>query len=214
MAASTSPQMSPQASPVKIVLATRNPGKIREIAAILAHLPLELVGLDRFPGVEPGEETGETFAENATAKAVHASRETGLAALADDSGLLVDALGGRPGIRSARFAGERATHEENNRKLLGLLSGVPREQRTARFVCVAALALPGGKVVLREGRLEGMITDAGAGAGGFGYDPIFLVPEFGQTVAQLDEATKNRISHRAQAFAAMAGVIADLPAKP
>ena len=106
-----------------------------------------------------------------------------------------------PGIRSARFAGERATHEENNRKLLGLLSGVPREQRTARFVCVAALALPTGEVVLRDGRLEGLITETAAGTGGFGYDPIFYLPDFGKTVAELDEATKNRISHRAQAFA-------------
>lgn len=200
-------------SSLKIILATKNPGKVREIGAILAHLPVNLAGLDRFPEIEPAEERGATFAENATAKAVHACRKTGLAALADDSGLVVDALGGRPGIRSARFAGERATHQENNLKLLGLLAEVPPEKRTARFVCVAALALPTGEVVLKEGRLEGLITDAAAGTGGFGYDPIFYLPDFGKTVAQLEEATKNRISHRAEAFRAMARVIDDLLAR-
>jgi XTP/dITP diphosphohydrolase len=198
---------------LKIILATKNPGKVREIGAILARLPVDLAGLDRFPEVEPAEEDGATFAENASAKAVHAWRKTGLVALADDSGLVVDVLGGRPGIRSARFAGERATHQENNLKLLGLLSGVPLEKRTARFICVAALALPTGEVILREGLLEGLITDAAAGTGGFGYDPIFYLPDFGKTVAQLAEATKNRISHRAQAFQAMARVIDDLLAR-
>lgn len=200
-------------SRLQVVLATKNPGKVREIGAILARLPVDLVGLERFPEVEPAEEDGATFAENAAEKALHAWRTTGLVSLADDSGLLVDALGGRPGIRSARFAGVRATHQENNIKLLGLLSGVPLENRTARFVCVAALAFPNGEIVLKGGRLEGLITDTAAGAGGFGYDPIFYLPDLGKTVAQLDEATKNRISHRAQAFRAMGRVIEELAGK-
>jgi XTP/dITP diphosphohydrolase len=194
----------------QLVLATKNPGKVREICAILADLPIDLVGLEGFPGVRPAEETGATFAENAAAKAAQALRETGLPALADDSGLVVDALGGSPGIRSARFAGERASHRENNLKLLGLLRGVPPELRTARFVCVAALALPGREIVLKDGRLEGLITEAPSGTGGFGYDPVFYLPQAGRTVAELDEELKNSISHRAIAFRAMVPAIRSL----
>jgi XTP/dITP diphosphohydrolase len=191
----------------QIVLATRNPGKVKEIGEILARLPVELLGLDRFPELEPAIEDGSTFDENATKKAVHAWQQTGLVSLADDSGLEVDALGGKPGVLSARFAGEKASYEENNRKLVGLVSSMPFKERTARFVCVAALVTSAGDVVLRRGYVEGLITDRPAGCGGFGYDPIFFIPRYGKTVAQLDDATKNRISHRAEAFRAIGLVI-------
>jgi len=198
------------ASRLSIVLATRNPGKIREIRAILGDLAVDLLTADDFPQVGPVAEDGLTFEANAVTKAAYIREHTGLVSLADDSGLEVDALGGRPGILSARFAGDKASYADNNRKLLDLLRDVPFEQRTARFVCVAALAVPGGDVMLKRGEVEGLITDTAAGGGGFGYDPIFYVPAYGKTVAQLDDATKNRISHRAKAFRAMAGVIGDL----
>lgn len=189
-----------------VVLATRNPGKIREIGAILSGLPIELISLERFPGIEQAEEDGATFEENASKKALHVRERTGLATLADDSGLEVEALGGRPGILSARFAGEHATHAENNEKLLALLAGVPPEKRRARFVCVAALAVPGGDLVFRRGEIAGYIAERPAGSGGFGYDPLFFVPRFGKTIAELDEGTKNRVSHRAKAFRKIAKV--------
>lgn len=196
--------------PLKVVLATRNPGKISEIRAILADLPIDLLSLEGFPEIAAACEDGESFEENATKKVVHVANAAGLVALADDSGLVVDALGGQPGILSARFAGEKASHQENNRKLLGLVSLIPLEKRTARFVCVAALAIPGGRVVLRRGEVEGLITDTPAGTGGFGYDPIFYLPGFGQTMAELDAAVKNSISHRAKAFEAIAVVLKEM----
>ncbi|MFZ1946578.1 MAG: XTP/dITP diphosphatase [bacterium] len=194
-------------SSLRLVLATRNAGKIREIRAILARLPVELVTLESLPEAGSAREDGLTFEDNAAKKALHVWRATGLAALADDSGLEVDALGGRPGILSARFAGESATHAENNRKLLDLLAGVPPGRRRARFVCVAALARPGGELVLTRGEVEGVISDAPAGTGGFGYDPVFYLPAYGKTIAELDEAVKNGISHRAAALRAMAPAI-------
>ena len=182
-------------------MATRNRGKVREIAAILEGLPIRLLALDDFPGVEAAVEDGLTFEDNATKKALHVWRKTGLTSLADDSRLEVDALGGRPGIFSARFAGDGASHAANNRKLLGLLGGVPPGERTARFVCVAALVTLGGELTLDRGTLEGVIGSAPRGQGGFGYDPVFCVPGYAKTVAELDEAVKNAISHRAKAFA-------------
>jgi XTP/dITP diphosphohydrolase len=194
-------------SALRMVLATRNAGKIREIRAILAHLPVELVTLEELPRMTSAYEDGLTFEDNAAKKALHVWRATHLATLADDSGLEVDALGGRPGILSARFAGESATHAENNRKLLDLLAEVPSEQRRARFVCVAALAKPGGELVLTRGEVEGVISDAPAGTGGFGYDPVFYLPAYCRTIAELDETVKNFISHRAGALRAMRPVI-------
>jgi len=191
----------------RLVLATRNPGKIAEIRAILSSLPVELVTLEGLPEIGSAEEDGLTFEQNAAKKALHVWKATGLAALADDSGLEVDALGGRPGILSARFAGEEATHAENNRKILALLSGVPPERRRARFVCVAALAKPDVEVVLTRGEVEGVISETPAGSRGFGYDPVFYLPAYGRTIAELDEATKNNISHRAGALRAMRPVI-------
>lgn len=193
-----------------VVLATRNPGKISEIGAILADLPVSLVSLAGFPEIAAAREDGASFEENAAKKAAHVAERTGLASLADDSGLVVDALGGRPGVLSARFAGEQASHADNNRKLLQLVSGIPLEKRTARFVCVAALAVPGREVILRRGEIEGLITSIPAGTGGFGYDPIFYLPGFGATMAELDAAIKNSISHRAKAFAAIASVIREM----
>jgi XTP/dITP diphosphohydrolase len=193
--------------PLRIVLATGNLDKVREIKRILGPVPVELLTLLDFPEFVPDEETGATFEDNAVAKALKVWRETGLASLADDSGLEVDALDGEPGVLSARFAGENASYQANNEKLIGLLRGVPEDKRGARFVCVAVLVTPKGKMVLQRGELEGLIIDEARGGGGFGYDPIFYVPRLKKTVAELGEDEKNSISHRAQAFRAMKGYI-------
>ncbi|MBO8141774.1 MAG: RdgB/HAM1 family non-canonical purine NTP pyrophosphatase [Firmicutes bacterium] len=169
--------------------------------ALLAGLPARVVDLSAFPGAPEVEETGSTFAENARLKAEAAARHTGLWAVADDSGLVVDALGGRPGVLSARFAGPGATDEANNRLLLELLASVPPERRTARFVCAIAIAAPGGRTWVDEGVCEGLVAMAPRGDGGFGYDPLFVVAGLGKTFAELSTGEKNRISHRAKALA-------------
>jgi XTP/dITP diphosphohydrolase len=186
--------------PAKLVLATGNADKVREIKAILGDLPVELMSLADFPEVEPAAEDGITFEENAIKKALHVFNATGLPALADDSGLEVDALDGKPGVHSARFAGEGASYADNNRKLLDLLSGVPDDDRAARFVCVAVLVTPKGKLVMQRGEVKGRIIDHPRGEGGFGYDPVFYLRHEKKTMAELDEAQKNRISHRANAL--------------
>jgi XTP/dITP diphosphohydrolase len=183
-----------------IVLATGNPGKIKELAHMLQGFSLEVKGLKDFPDIGPIEETGETFAENARIKAETVSRELGVAAVADDSGLVVDALGGAPGVRSARYAGENASDEANNAKLLAALEGVPPERRAARFVCCMAAVAPNGAILEAEGRWEGRIAEAPAGEQGFGYDPLFIDPEAGETSAQLKPEEKNRRSHRGKAL--------------
>ena len=192
------------------MLATRNRDKVREIGHILASLPVTLLSLDDFPGIPEIVEDGETFHENALKKAEVVHRQTGLISLADDSGLEVEALEGRPGVRSRRFAGPGATYADNNDLLLKLMKGLPREARGARFVCVAALAAPEGETQFTEGELAGLIADEPRGEGGFGYDPLFYLPEYGKTVAELDAVIKNRISHRGKAMAAMRGVIESL----
>ncbi len=188
-----------------IVLATRNPGKLREIQRVLADLDVHVTGLDDIDANIPEpEETGHTFAENAGQKALYYAQATGRWCLADDSGLVVDALDGAPGVYSARYAAEdcspQAQRDEldaaNNAKLLRELSGVPDEQRTARFVCYLALAVEGGVMIEADGVVEGRIGYAPAGENGFGYDPLFFVPELGCTTAQLSAEQKNRISHR------------------
>ena len=184
----------------RLVLATRNEGKAREITSLLRGLPLEILTLRDFPEVPELAEEGDTFAANAAAKALAVARATGLMALADDSGLEVDHLEGAPGVRSSRFAGEKAGDAENNHKLLRMLAGVPRDRRTARFRCVVAIALPDGRVSLAEGSCEGIITEEPRGAMGFGYDPLFLVPGLGLTFAELDPGIKNEISHRGRAM--------------
>ncbi len=188
----------------RLLIATGNPGKWRELRALLDGLPFEIASLAQY-ALAPPEETGATFLENALLKARHARAATGLAVIADDSGLEVDALGGEPGVRSARYAGPGASDAENNAKLIAALAGVPPERRGARYRCVLVY-LPADRVaapLIAEGVWEGRIVDAPAGAAGFGYDPHFLVPELGCTAAQLDPAHKNRISHRGIALRAL-----------
>jgi len=185
---------------MKMVIATKNRGKLSEIKKILGHTPSGYLTLNDFPGIDLPEETGQTFLENAVAKAVCVARKTGMTALADDSGLEVEYLNGRPGVRSARYAGDGATDEDNYRKLLTEMKGVPHSQRRARFVCVIALAEPGGGVNAFEGSLEGFITEAPKGSNGFGYDPVFFVPEKNRTAAELSPDEKNSVSHRARAL--------------
>lgn len=184
----------------ELVLATRNPGKVREMAALLADLGVTMRSLFDVPGAPEVEEDGRTFAENAVKKAETIARFTGLPALADDSGLEVDALGGAPGVFSARYAGEGASDAANNEKLLAALAGVPAERRTARYRCVLALAAPGMPTVTVEGVCEGRIAEQPRGTGGFGYDPLFYLPGRGKTMAELRPEEKNAISHRGQAL--------------
>ncbi|MQL51124.1 XTP/dITP diphosphatase [Desulfofundulus thermobenzoicus] len=195
---------------MELVLATRNPGKVRELSQMLAPLGYEVVSLDRYPGVPEIVEDGATFKDNAVKKAATVARHTGRLALADDSGLEVDYLGGAPGVYSARFAGEGHNDRANNEKLLNLLSGVPAEKRSARFRCVVAVATPDGRVFTAEGTCEGVITTEPRGEGGFGYDPLFLVPEYGKTFGELEPAVKNRISHRGRALALAREILAGL----
>jgi XTP/dITP diphosphohydrolase len=187
----------------ELVAATRNPNKFAEVAAILEDTGMRVLALDEFPEAPDVEEDGETFEENASKKAEAATHATGRAAIADDSGLCVDALGGAPGVRSARYAGEEADHAANNAKLLRALEGVPDGERTARFACVIALASPGRETVLFRGECRGRITREPRGGGGFGYDPLFYSPELGRTFAEAPPEEKNRVSHRARALAAL-----------
>jgi XTP/dITP diphosphohydrolase len=192
----------------RIVLATRNGHKVRELQVILAdlieELDLEIVGMGEFPDVAEVVETGVTFEENATLKAVAAVQATGLPALADDSGLAVDVLGGAPGVFSARWAGTQGQDRANLELLLGQLYDVPDEHRAAAFVCAAVLALPDGTVVVREGRMPGSLTREPRGDNGFGYDPILLVEGDSRTSAELTFEEKNAISHRGKAFRTLA----------
>ncbi|MCA0436588.1 MAG: RdgB/HAM1 family non-canonical purine NTP pyrophosphatase [Austwickia sp.] len=191
----------------RIVLATRNPGKVRELRDILAdvltELDRELVGIRDFPDVQDVVENGVTFAANATLKATHAARATGLPALADDSGLAVDVLGGSPGVFSARWAGRHGDDLGNLDLLLRQLADVPDEHRGAAFVCAACLALPDGTTIVREGRFPGTLTRAPRGDNGFGYDPILQVEGDHRTSAELPTLEKNTISHRGKAFRAL-----------
>lgn len=188
---------------MKMLLATRNAHKAAEIGRISAGLPIEWTLLSAFPDIEEVEEDGATLEENAARKAVLPARASGLWTLADDSGLEVRSLGGRPGVFSARYAGPGCDYAANNVKLLGELDGKPAAGRAAAFRCVMALASPDGKVILEEGRLEGLITDAPRGENGFGYDPVFLLPSLGRTLAELPADEKNRLSHRSLALARM-----------
>lgn len=192
----------------RIVLATRNAHKVSELRTILGELAgeldLEVVGMEEFPHLADVVETGVTFAENATLKAVAVAEATGLPALADDSGLAVDVLGGAPGVFSARWAGAHGRDQANLELLLAQLRDVPDDHRAAAFVCAAVLALPDGTVVVREGRMPGTLAREPRGDNGFGYDPI-LVPAGGsRTAAELSPEDKNAISHRGKAFRALA----------
>jgi len=185
----------------ELLVATGNRGKLRELELLLRGTVARLVSPPDVPALPVVEEDGETFAANAVKKARSAAVATGKAAIADDSGLVVDELGGQPGVRSARFAGEGASDAENNEKLLGELAGVPEERRAAAFHCVIALCMPDGECRTFDGELKGILLEGPRGIGGFGYDPLFLVPEYGQTLAELPLEIKNAISHRGKAFA-------------
>jgi len=188
----------------KILVATTNPGKIAELRAMLGF-DVEWAGLSDFQDISEIKEDGETFAENARKKALGYARRTGLWTLADDSGLVIDVLGGEPGVKSARFSGEKdkdrtLLDHKNMAKVLKLLAGMPREKRTARFVCCLCLASSEEILAETEGKLEGVIAEEEAGENGFGYDPIFFVPHLNKTVAQISSEEKNAISHRGNAI--------------
>ncbi|MCL6479005.1 MAG: XTP/dITP diphosphatase [Peptococcaceae bacterium] len=195
---------------MRIVMATRNRGKLAELVSMIGPLGVEVKSLADYPHVPEVIEDGETFTDNAVKKARAVAEATGEIALADDSGLEVDCLGGAPGVHSARFAGEEKNDRANNEKLLKLMEGVPVEKRGGQFRCVVALALPDGRVFTAEGVCRGIIGDRPEGEGGFGYDPLFFVPELGKTFAQLDMPVKNSISHRGKAFALAREIIAGL----
>ena len=189
-----------------LVAATANPGKLRELAALLADSEFTLRSLADFAAAPAVNESGETFVANARLKAHAAAAHTGSPALADDSGLEVDALGGLPGVRSARFAadaGAGSGDAANLALLLSRLRGVPEAARTARFRCAVVVARPDGAELIADGTCEGRIAEAPRGSGGFGYDPVFLAPSLGRTFAELSAAEKDRVSHRARAIAAL-----------
>jgi XTP/dITP diphosphohydrolase len=185
---------------MRLIVATTNQGKLREINARLENTPFEVEGLDAHPEWKTAVEDGTTFAQNARKKAEAIAAQSGQMCLADDSGLVVDALNGRPGVHSARFAHPEATDAENNAYLLECLQGIPASERSAAFMCVMALCRPDGECHEFEGKLSGVILDTPAGSGGFGYDPLFWLPEKGRSLAQLGIEEKNRISHRGQAL--------------
>jgi XTP/dITP diphosphohydrolase len=191
----------------KLVVATRNCGKLIEIAELLHEHDIKLFSLLDFPKMPEIIEDGDTFEENAVKKARETFQYTGLPSLADDSGLEVDALNGAPGVQSSRYAGETATDEQNIDKLLAALIDLPLEERTARFRCVIAFADASGEVHVTEGTCEGVIGFESRGSDGFGYDPVFIVREYGKTFAELGSDIKNRISHRAVALEKMRDVL-------
>jgi len=187
---------------MKILLATRNRHKVEEILKIWGKLPFEVLTLDSYPHLPPVEEDGSTFEENALKKAREVSQQTRLVTVSDDSGIEVDGLGGKPGVYSARYAGDGATDLQNNKKLLEELKGIPLDspKRNARFRCVAALVDPLDFEITVEGVVEGRILGTPKGKHGFGYDPLFLVPSKGMTTAEMSSEEKNAISHRSEAF--------------
>ncbi len=187
----------------RILFATGNQGKMKEVREILADLGVEVISM-REAGVSAEiVEDGETFEENAVIKARTIMELTGEVTLADDSGLEIDALGGEPGVYSARYMGEDTSYHIKNNNLIRRLSQVPRQQRTARFVCSIAAAFPDGEIITTDGVIEGLIGYEEAGENGFGYDPIFVVPQLGCTTAQLSDEQKNEISHRGKALRKM-----------
>ncbi len=189
---------------VKIIFATGNAGKMREIREILADTGAEIESMREAGIAAEAEENGTTFEENALIKAKSvAVSAKGAVVMADDSGLEIDYLGGEPGIYSARYLGEDTSYEIKNQVILDRLAGIPKEQRSARFVCAIAAVLPDGQTLLTRGTIEGYIGDKPAGKNGFGYDPIFYVEEYGCSTAELDAEQKNAVSHRGKALRAM-----------
>jgi len=202
---------------MKLLIATTNLGKIREIEEILnfataGSVDLEIIGFDEVKNISPPEETGATYEENALIKARHYYSESGVPSVADDSGLEVDALGGRPGVFSARYAGSQATDGDRIAKLLEELRSVPASQRTARFACAAAFVGPMGEKVF-NGYASGSILESPSGVAGFGYDPVFWYGPLQKTFAEMPQSEKSRISHRGIAFAKMGRWLADLARK-
>lgn len=195
---------------LKLLLATANPGKIREYRHLLRDLPFKLVTLAEEDINAVVAEQGASFEENARLKAIAYARLSQLTSLADDSGLEIDALGGKPGVHSARFAGEKSTDETKIGNLLAKLKDVPKEKRTARFKCVIAIASPTGKVALCSGECHGLIALESRGEDGFGYDPIFYIPELDKTMAELPLEIKNQISHRGKAAQKARRLLEDL----
>lgn len=188
----------------KILIATTNPGKMAELSAML-DMDINWASLSDFDGLEEVVEDGDTFTENARKKALSYAKQTGLWTIADDSGLVIDALNGEPGIRSARYSGEKDANRtlidhKNIKKVLGLMQDVPTEKRTARFVCHLCLASPDEVLLETEGKVEGIITEEEIGTGGFGYDPIFFLPQLNKTIAEIPPEQKNSISHRGNAI--------------
>jgi XTP/dITP diphosphohydrolase len=194
-----------------LLLATTNPHKLEEFRAIFTDLPLKLLTLNDLRLDMEVEETGTTFAENAELKARAYAQASGMLTLADDSGLEIDALGGAPGIQSARYLGRGTSYKERFRRILEQMKGLPMERRTARFRCAIALAEPTGYTRIVDGVIEGVIADSPRGENGFGYDPIFYVPELGKTLAELAPVHKNRISHRARAAQAARRLLENWP---
>ncbi len=186
----------------QLVMATKNKGKIAEIKSMLEGMDIEVLSLADFPAVEEAVEDGATFRENAAIKAHHYYRHTGVPCLADDSGLEVDALGGRPGVYSARYSGDGATDLANNAKVLTEMESAPDEERTARFRCSMVL-YDGEQELISDGTCEGLLLREGRGENGFGYDPIFFLPQYGRTLAEVGQAEKNAVSHRGKALRKM-----------
>jgi XTP/dITP diphosphohydrolase len=193
----------------EIVVATENPGKLREIKESLREMDVQILSLGDLPSLPPIIEDGNTFRENALKKARTVAHHTGKLTIADDSGLEVDYLNGEPGVRSARFAGEDASDVDNNRKLLTCLQDIPSSQRGAVFHCVIAVVDPQGRESAIEGICRGVIGKKERGTMGFGYDPLFIIPDLGKTLAELPLEEKNRISHRGKALAALKKVLSD-----
>ena len=198
MSKTAGPSIHPQ-----ILLATGNAGKVREILDVLGDLPVKIRRLSEFPGLPEAVESGATFEENAAIKAMHYAGLTDLVTLAEDSGIEIDALGGAPGVYSARFSGEHGDDAANNAKVIEQLRTVPQARRTGRFRCVCVLASADKVIARAEGAIEGRILDELRGGGGFGYDPLFYVPELGCTTAEISREQKNQISHRGKALRAI-----------
>ncbi|WP_239254770.1 XTP/dITP diphosphatase [Listeria ilorinensis] len=197
----------------QLVIATANPGKAKEFEEMLAPYGITIKTLADFPEIGEIEETGTTFAENAALKAETVAKQIGEVVIADDSGLMVDALDGAPGIYSARYAGEAHNDAKNNEKLLNDLQNVVEEARTAKFHCTLAVSSPTGQTDFYTGEVKGIIATAPSGSNGFGYDPLFYLPEYGTTMANLSPEEKNKISHRANALKRLAENIEKLLAK-
>lgn len=193
-----------------LLVATGNPGKLKELKRLLLDTGLNIISPADINMTADIKETGATFEENARLKAVNLARKSGLLTLADDSGLEVDALDGKPGVLSARFAGKNASDHQRNMLLLSRLKGVPEERRTARFRCVIAIATPDGNLRMCSGSCEGIIALQPAGENNFGYDPVFFLPELGKTMAQLSIEVKNKYSHRSKAIDAAKNILHEM----